>query len=313
MYRPKSTLEQWRIFQAVVEHGGYAQAAEKLNKSQSSLNHAMTKLQQTLGISLLEVKGRKAYLTQAGHLFLRRAKLMSEQIHELESLARTIHLGWEAEIRIAVEMAHPRELLCQALSLYYPQSRGTQLQIVDTVLSGTTEYIEEHKADVVITGHVPTGYLSEPLAEIVFWPVCHVAHPLARQSDLLTGDELSQHLQLVIRDTAQRPKELTGWLRAEQRWTVNNFYEALNILLTGSGFAWIPVPLAAPLVQRGELHHIKLRESSQRRAFTYLVLPSPDQIGPSAQCLVDCLRQTHPLCALPDAPIDPPAQPEAND
>ena len=37
MFRPKSTLEQWRIFQAVVEFGGYAQAAEKLNKSQSSL------------------------------------------------------------------------------------------------------------------------------------------------------------------------------------------------------------------------------------------------------------------------------------
>lgn len=32
MFRPKSTLEQWRIFQAVVEQGGYAQAAEKLNK-----------------------------------------------------------------------------------------------------------------------------------------------------------------------------------------------------------------------------------------------------------------------------------------
>ena len=55
MFRPKSTLEQWRIFQAVVEFGGYAQAAERLNKSQSSLNHAVAKLQQTLGVALLEV------------------------------------------------------------------------------------------------------------------------------------------------------------------------------------------------------------------------------------------------------------------
>ena len=63
MFRPKSTLEQWRIFQAVVEFGGYAQAAERLNKSQSSLNHAVAKLQQTLGVALLEVRGRKAFLT----------------------------------------------------------------------------------------------------------------------------------------------------------------------------------------------------------------------------------------------------------
>ena len=45
MYRPKTTLEQWRILQAVVDHGGYAKAADYLNKSQSSLNHAVAKLQ----------------------------------------------------------------------------------------------------------------------------------------------------------------------------------------------------------------------------------------------------------------------------
>lgn len=69
MTRAKSTLEQWRILQAVVDFGGYAQAAEKLNKSQSSLNHAVAKLQHQLGIELLEVKGRKAYLTPQGKCY----------------------------------------------------------------------------------------------------------------------------------------------------------------------------------------------------------------------------------------------------
>ena len=68
MYRPKTTLEQWRILQAVVDHGGYAKAADYLNKSQSSLNHAVTKLQNLLDVQLLEVKGRKAFLTPAGEL-----------------------------------------------------------------------------------------------------------------------------------------------------------------------------------------------------------------------------------------------------
>ncbi|EDP99496.1 transcriptional regulator, LysR family protein [Shewanella benthica KT99] len=50
MDRAKSTLEQWRILQAVVDFGGDAQAAAVLNKSQSSLNHAVAKLQSQLGI-----------------------------------------------------------------------------------------------------------------------------------------------------------------------------------------------------------------------------------------------------------------------
>ena len=69
----RSTLEQWRMFQAVVEHGGFAQAAEAVHKSQSSINHAVHKLQEQIGLPLLEVVGRKAQLTDAGTLMLRRA------------------------------------------------------------------------------------------------------------------------------------------------------------------------------------------------------------------------------------------------
>ncbi|HGX92916.1 MAG TPA: LysR family transcriptional regulator, partial [Candidatus Tenderia sp.] len=31
MKTPKVALEQWRVLQAVVDHGGYAQAAEQLH------------------------------------------------------------------------------------------------------------------------------------------------------------------------------------------------------------------------------------------------------------------------------------------
>lgn len=297
MFRPKSTLEQWRIFQAVVEHGGYAQAAEKLNKSQSSLNHAIAKLQQTLGVALLEVRGRKAYLTDAGDMFLRRAKSLNQQMQELELLAHNIHQGWEAEIRFAIELAHPRRPLNRALQNYYPVSRGTHLQLFDSVLWGTTEIILEQKADIVISGQVPKGFLGEPLAEVTLWPVCHPQHPLALEQGILSPDELSQQLQIVIRDTAKNPKELTGWLKAEQRWTVTNFHEAIEILLTGMGFAWLPQHLVEGFIQRQQLHRISLREGNERKFFTQLIVPAPERLGPSANCLLECLRLSHPLTA----------------
>ena len=63
---PKTTLEQWRVLQAVIEHGSYAQAAEKLHRSQSSVSYALTRLQETLKLELLVIDGRKARLTEAG-------------------------------------------------------------------------------------------------------------------------------------------------------------------------------------------------------------------------------------------------------
>ena len=43
-----ATLEQWRLLAAVVDHGGFAQAAEQLQKSQSTVSHGVKQLQQAL-------------------------------------------------------------------------------------------------------------------------------------------------------------------------------------------------------------------------------------------------------------------------
>ena len=68
----KSTLEQWRMFKAVADHGGFMQAAQQVHKSQSSIHHAVNKMEEQLGVNLFEVDGRKTVLTHAGKLLLRR-------------------------------------------------------------------------------------------------------------------------------------------------------------------------------------------------------------------------------------------------
>ena len=92
----RTTLEQWRMLEAVVTHGGFAQAAAAIHKSQSTINHAVHKLQNQLGLPLLEVVGRKAQLTEAGELMLRRARRLLEQASELEQVADSLASGEEA-------------------------------------------------------------------------------------------------------------------------------------------------------------------------------------------------------------------------
>jgi len=43
--RTKTTLDQWYVLQSVIDCGGYAQAAEKLHRSQSSISYSVAKLQ----------------------------------------------------------------------------------------------------------------------------------------------------------------------------------------------------------------------------------------------------------------------------
>ena len=118
-HRPKTTLEQWRILQAVVDCGGYAKAAEYLNKSQSSLNHAVAKLQSLLDVQLLVVQGRKAQLTPAGVVMLRRSRDLTDNVEALESLALNINAKWEPEVSIAIDLAFDKGLIYPALQAFF--------------------------------------------------------------------------------------------------------------------------------------------------------------------------------------------------
>ncbi len=52
MQAPHITLEQWRALIAVVEAGGYAQAALSLNKSQSAVTYSVQKIEEMLGVEV---------------------------------------------------------------------------------------------------------------------------------------------------------------------------------------------------------------------------------------------------------------------
>lgn len=289
VYRPKTTVEQWRILQAVVDFGGYAHAAEQLNKSQSSLNHAVAKLQQVLGVQLLEVRGRKAYLTDIGEVMLRRSRQLTQTITELEQLADNLHFGWEPEVRLAIEMVCDRAPLLSVFADFNRESRGSRLVIDDTVLTGTLEQIVDQSADVVITHNLPKGVLGEPFGEFRMELVCHPNHELAKLPQPIKQADLLNHLQVVIRDTANRPNETSGWLKAEQRWTVSHFDEALRLVKSGLGFCWLPTYMIGDCLQRNELTRLKIDGSSYRSGLLYLVLPKGEKTGPCSKLLADML------------------------
>lgn len=276
----KTTLEQWRMLQAVVEHGGFAQAAQAIHKSQSTINHAVHKLQDRLGLSLLEVVGRKAQLTEAGSLMLRRAQQLLQQAGQLEDIASSLALGTEAEIRLAVDEVYPYGYLAealQALSMEYP---NTRVQLVETVLSGGPELLQGAEVELLVAGEVPQGFLGQPLMRTEFIAVAKRDHPLLQLGRTLDLTDLQQQRQLVIRDSGTRSTD-SGWLGAEQRWTVSHLATSLDMVRRGMGFAWLPASRVLPLINSGELAELPLGPGARRYAQLYLTYADRDLAGPA--------------------------------
>jgi len=260
---------------AVVEHGGFMQAAEVIHKSQSSIHAAVSKLQSQLGLDLLAVEGRRVRLTEAGVIMVRRAQALLAGANDIEAMAHSVASGCEALVRLAVDLVFPQELLFDALQEFSAQFPHTRIELEETVLSGAAELLVANDVDIAITSRIPPGMLAEPLLDVEFIAVAAPSHPLHQLDREIDESDLRNHRQSVLRDSARRERMDSGWLQAEQRWTVSHISTSIEIVRRGLAFAWLARTRIGPLLDSGELKPLPLRAGVTRRATLYLCEASP--------------------------------------
>lgn len=291
MRLPHITLEQWRCLTAVVEAGGYAQAAEALHKSQSSVTYAVQKLESTLGVSAFEIQGRKAKLTPTGEMLYRRAKLLLEDADAIERAASKASAGWETEISLAVEVLFPNWLMFRCLQRLGVESPQTRIEWFETVLEGTTEALLTGKADMAITSTIPPGYGGEKIFEVKVIPVAHPDHELHQLGRPVELRDFRKHRHLVVRDSGSRRDKKSRTLEVAQRWTVSNMSTSIGAVSRGYGFAFLPQYKIYPELLTGQLKELQLSEPRELSASLYLVFANRDGAGPGQLRLAQLIRE----------------------
>lgn len=284
------TLEQWRTLIAVVDTGGYAQAAIALHKSQSSVTYAVQKIESLLKVKAFEIVGRKANLTPTGQFLYRRAKALLEESAALERAAKRLSAGWEAEIRIAAEIIFPTWLLLDCLDRLGTESPHTRIELIESVLGGTSEALLNGEVELAIASIVPPGFLGQPLMPLRFIPVASPAHALHQLGHDLTLEDLRKHRHIVVRDSGTRRDVRALSVEAPQRWTVSHSATSIEAICAGYGFAWFAEEKIRNELLAGRLKPLPMREGGERFAQLYLVLADPDSAGPGTRRLADIIR-----------------------
>lgn len=289
----RTSADQWRVLAAVVDQGGFAQAARHLHRSQSAISYALGQLQQALGVRLLQVEGRKARLTPAGVELLRRSRSVVEQFERLEALAQSIGAGWEAELRLVVDAAFPQSHLLEVLRELREGCPETTVSLADAVLSGAEDAITAGTADVVVTTRVPQGFAGDWLMDVTMLAVAAPAHPLHALQRPLTLDDLAGHTQVVVRDSGHARRD-EGWLGARHRWTVSGLEASRAAVCAGLAYAWLPAHLVESDLATGKLLPLPLSAGGTRRMPLHVVLVRGEQAGPAARLALQRFRAHAP-------------------
>ncbi|VAW67384.1 Transcriptional regulator, LysR family [hydrothermal vent metagenome] len=289
MKSPKVTLDQWRTLQAVIDYGGFAQAAEQLHRSQSSVSYAVNRLQKLLGIKLLHIEGRKAVISDAGKVLLQRSRQLLADASAIEQQARHLEEGWEVEIRLATEVAFPAQHLMKALKQFAKHCNKTRVRLQEVVLSGAEDALLNNAAELVIAPYVPKGFLGSELTRVNFIAVAHPDHALHQLNRPLNIQDLNRETHVMISDSGSKGID-AGWLSDSQRWAVNSLESARKMICSGLGFGWLPESEIKMELSKNKLKPLQLVEGAQHTAILFLVYADINQAGPATRQLADILK-----------------------
>jgi len=290
----RTTLEQWLTLKEVIDCGSYARAAEKLNRSQSTLSYALSTLQQRLGIRLLRVVGRRAELTAEGQQLLAQARVLLNGFEGLEQNAALLLQGSPLRINIRIDAMLPKPIIFNALQQFHLIYPHVQIELVEILRGETSKELENGGGDIYLCADLPEPWLgeSEYLLDIPFVAVAAKQHTLLQLSAPLTFAQLSHYRRVVISEPLTRDKGASRQLESQPLWSFSTFDSALQAVRSGVGYGWLPLELINPYLQKGELVTLPLVTGATRYTPIFLAFGKPQgQVGPVLREFADLIRQ----------------------
>jgi len=107
-----------RVLDSVVRHGNYAKAAEELGLTASGVSRVISRLEERLGVRLLQRTTRKLSLTDAGQAFHERTAQLLQVLEAAEREVRERSLDPRGHLRVGSPVGLGQHFLAPALSRF---------------------------------------------------------------------------------------------------------------------------------------------------------------------------------------------------
>jgi DNA-binding transcriptional LysR family regulator len=288
------------VFHAAVKHSSYVKAAEELGLSASGVSRIVTRIEERLGVRLVQRTTRKFSLTEAGSTFHART------LQVLADLA-------EAEAEVQQTQLHPRGTLKLSASIVFGQlyvaplldsllTRFPELSVELTLTNRFVDLIEEG-IDLAIR----IGALED--SRLVARRLCTnkrvlVASPayLKRRGKPKCTDDLDAH-ECVIFTGFSKPREwkLLGpsgpvTVAVSGRVATNNVEVLTSTAKLGHGITVGATMSVGPALLSGELVRV-LPDYEFEPTAIFAVYPSNRQLSIKVRAAIDFLVEN-----LPDPP-----------
>lgn len=240
-------------FVTTCQCGSISAAARRLGKHQSQVSQWIADLEVDLGIALFTRSGNRSHLTEAGQALLPTAQRILQQTELLICHADGLRKGEPDRVLIGLENYLPHPPLTKAIADLLNDST-LNVEVVQDSRQSLIAQLENRELDVLLISegdqlHYPQyHYCRIGHYEEVLTIAAH--HPLAGKGRSLSLDDLYDHRELIW---SRDEQETSQPALTESYACFSELTMMLDQLLLGNGFAYLPLAIAKPLADKGQL------------------------------------------------------------
>ncbi|MFT7652874.1 MAG: DNA-binding transcriptional LysR family regulator [Limisphaerales bacterium] len=248
-----------KVFDAIINHGGFSRAAERLGVSQSAVSQAIANLEHRIGTQLI-VRGRTPELTEAGRRMYNYARLMLGEEQQALDDIELIRTGALSTLSLATNSMVNRYFAKTLLLAFCDLNPLTRLKL-DVIPSKEIIYgVDEGRWELGfgpfqkdMPGHFQCKvYFNEKRVLAV-----HRDHPARKALMQDPTNALAQTTLLTsYLDDAAKPSD-SGRLRAQFAavWEVSNLDMRLALAQAGKGVTYLSDRLLADYPEMQAIPH----------------------------------------------------------
>ncbi|CAN7270030.1 MULTISPECIES: LysR family transcriptional regulator [Acidovorax] len=299
-------LQAMKIFERVVEEGGFAAAARAMDMSPPVVTRMVAELEQHLGTRLLQRTTRKLALTDAGESYLQRVRAILHEIDDAEAAAAASTRDLRGTIRIVAAPVLATNFLAPMVAVwhaYYPK-----LMLDISMDAYASSRVDEFDVTIMVAGEdFDANIVARPLVQgeaivvaspdylerrgIPREPQDLVHHDYLRDSSapvrLQSGPGRKLRLQSLRADVPDEEVDAPAVLQSVSTELL------MRAAVDGAGVAVTSRLLAEEHLARGELVHI-LPGWIFSRYTIYAALPSGRMLPARTRVFLDFLTEHVP-------------------
>jgi DNA-binding transcriptional LysR family regulator len=291
------SLDQLRVFVAVIDAGGFAHAARQLHRTQSVISYTIANLEEQLNVVLLDRAKRKPVLTEAGKALLADARAVSLKIDALRARAKTLAGGLEAELSLVVDVMYPACELVHVLQAFQREFPTVALRLRIEALGAVTQMVIDRQCHIGIGGWMnttPLGIERLVSGHVHMVPVAAPTHPLALIGGRLPTSTVREHVQLVLTDRSEVTAGQDFGVLALRNWRLGDLGSKHALLRGGLGWGNMPQAMVREDIVAGRLVQLSLGDGDVVQYPVYLIQRADARPGQAGQWLIERFSEQLP-------------------